>query len=107
LPELFVTIGAMRLGALDMAIANLLGSNLFDIAVLAVDDVAFVRGPLFAAASPTHAVTAFAAIVMSGVVIVALIYRPASRFRGTVGWAGLSLMIVYLLASYALFLHGH
>jgi cation:H+ antiporter len=107
LPEFFVTIGAMRIGALDMAIANLLGSNLFDILILAIDDVAFTRGPLFAAASPAHAVTAFAAIFMSGVVIVALIYRPQSRFRGTVGWVGLSLLIVYLLASYALYLHGH
>jgi cation:H+ antiporter len=107
MPELVVTIGAMRLGAPDMAIANLLGSNLFDILILAIDDVAFTRGPLLAAASPAHAVTAFAAIVMSGVVIVALIYRPVSRFRGTIGWAGLSLLIVYMLASYALYLHGH
>jgi cation:H+ antiporter len=52
LPEFVVTIGALRIGALDMAIANLLGSNLFDILVLAVDDLAYVRGPLLSAVSP-------------------------------------------------------
>ena len=30
LPELVVTIAALRIGAVNMAIANLLGSNLFD-----------------------------------------------------------------------------
>jgi cation:H+ antiporter len=106
-PELVVTISALRLGALDMAIANLLGSNLFDILILAIDDLFYVRGPLLSAVSPTHAVTAFAAVIMSGILIVALLYRPATRFHGTIGWVSLSLLIVYLLSSYVIYLHGH
>ncbi len=106
LPELVVTISAMRIGALDMAIANLLGSNLFDILILAVDDLAYVRGPLLSAVSPAHAITAFAAIIMSGIVIVALIYRPATRFHGTVGWVSLALFLVYLFGAYFSYLHG-
>jgi cation:H+ antiporter len=35
-PELVVTITALRLGALNMAIGNLLGSNLFNIAIVSV-----------------------------------------------------------------------
>ena len=107
LPELVVTISALRLGALDMAIANLLGSNLFDILILAIDDLFYTRGPLLSVASPVHAVTAFAAVIMSGILIVALLYRPATRFHGTIGWVSLSLLIVYLLSSYAVYLHGH
>lgn len=107
LPELVVTISALRLGALDMAIASLLGSNLFDVLIIAIDDLAYLRGPLLAGVSPAHAVTAFAAVIMSGIVIVALLYRPATRFHGTVGWVSLSLLIVYLLSSYAVYLHGH
>lgn len=106
-PELVVTVSALRLGALDLAIANLLGSNLFDVLVLAIDDLFYVQGPLLSAVSPTHAITAFAAVIMSGILIVALLYRPASRFHGTVGWVSLSLLIVYLLSSYAIYLHGH
>lgn len=107
LPELVVTISALRLGALDMAIANLLGSNIFDILILAIDDLFYVRGPLLSAASPAHAVTAFAAVIMSGIVIVALLYRPATRFRGTIGWVSFALLIVYLMSSYAIYLYGH
>lgn len=107
LPELVVTISALRLGAVDMAIGNLLGSNLFDVLILAIDDIAYTKGPLLAAVSPAHAVTAIAAVIMSGIFIVALLYRPETRFRGTIGWVSLSLLMVYLMASYAAYLHGH
>lgn len=107
LPELVVTISAMRLGALDLAIANLLGSNLFNIFILAIDDLAYLRGPLFSVVSPAHVVTAFAAVIMSGILIVALLYRPVTRFHGTIGWVSLALLVVYVLSSYAAYLHGH
>jgi cation:H+ antiporter len=106
-PELVVTISALRLGAVDMAIAGLLGSNLFDMLILGIDDVAYTDGPLLSSVSPAHAVSAFAAVIMSGIFIVALLYRPESRIRGTVGWVSLSLLVVYLFSSYAIFLHGH
>jgi len=107
LPELVVTISALRLGAVDMAIANLLGSNLFDVLILAIDDLAYTDGPLLSSVSPAHAVSAFAAVIMSGIFVVALLYRPETRFRGTIGWVGLALLLVYLLSSYAIYLHGH
>jgi cation:H+ antiporter len=107
LPEAVVTISALRLGAIDMAMANLLGSNLFDALIIAIDDLAYLPGPLLAAVSPVHAVTAFAAVIMSGIVIIALLYRPASRFHGSIGWVSLSLLTLYVLSSYVVYLHGH
>ena len=107
LPELVVTISALRLDAVDMAIGNLLGSNLFDILILAIDDIAYDKGPLLAAVSPAHAISAFAAVIMSGIFIVALLFKPETRLRGTIGWVSLSLLLVYLFASYAIYLHGH
>jgi cation:H+ antiporter len=106
-PELVVTVSALRLGATDMAIANLLGSNLFDVLVLAIDDLFYSGGPLLSSVSPSHAISAFAAVIMSGIFIVALLYRPETRLRGTIGWVSLSLLAVYLLSSYAIYLHGH
>lgn len=107
LPELVVTVSALRIGAVDMAIGNLLGSNLFDVLILAIDDMAYMKGPLLASVSLAHAFTAFGAVIMSGLFIVALLYRPETRFHGTIGWVSLSLLVVYLLSSYAVFLHGH
>jgi cation:H+ antiporter len=106
IPECVITISALRLGAVDMAIGNLLGSNLFDILILAVDDMAYTKGPLLAAASPAHAITAFAAVIMSGIFVVAMLYRPETRLGGIIGWVSLSLLAVYLLSSYAIYLHG-
>jgi cation:H+ antiporter len=106
-PELAVTISALRLGAVDMAIGNLLGSNLFDILILAIDDIAYTKGPLLSSVSPAHAITAFAAVIMSGIFIVALLYKPETRVRGTVGWVSIALLLVYLFSAYATYLHGH
>lgn len=106
-PELVVTISALRLGAVDMAIGNLLGSNLFDILILAIDDIAYGAGPLLHAVSPAHAITAFTAVIMSGIFIVAMLFKPETRLRGTISWVSLSLLLVYLFCSYAIYLQGH
>ncbi len=105
-PEIAVTVSALRLGALDMAIANLLGSNLFNSLIVAVDDLFFVDGPLLSHVSPIHAVSALSAIMMTGVVIVGLLYRPKTRLLRTIGWASLFLLTIYLLNTFILFLYG-
>jgi cation:H+ antiporter len=107
LPELVVTLSALRLGAVDMAIGNLLGSNLFDVLILAIDDLFYTRGPLLSSVSSAHAFSAFAAVIMSGIFIIALIYRPEMRLVRTIGWVSVSLLMVYLLSSYAIYLHGN
>ena len=106
LPELVVTIAALRIGSTDMAIGNLLGSNLFVILVIAIDDFAYRQGSFFTSVSPSHALTAFAGSIMSGILIVGLLYRPGNRFFGRIGWISLSLLAVYLLSSYAIYLQA-
>lgn len=106
LPELAVSIAAFRMGALDMAIANLLGSNLFDILILALEDATFLTGPLLAYVSPIHAFSAMSAVIMSGIVIIGLVYRPNTRLFLSIGWISLSLFTLYLLNTYVFYLHG-
>jgi len=105
-PEAVVTIAAVRLGALDLAVSNLLGSNLFDIAIIAIDDICFVRGPLLAHVSPMHTVSSLSALMMTGVTIVGLLYRPPTRLFRAVGWSSLLLLLLYLLNTYVLYLHA-
>ena len=107
LPELVVTIAALRIGALNMGIANLLGSNLFNILVLAIDDIAFVKGPILSHVSPVHAVSAFSAVIMTGIVVVGILYRSKRRLSRYIDWISISLFLVYLLNSYVLFVFGH
>ena len=106
LPELVVTLSALRLGAVDMAIANLLGSNLFNLLILAIDDVFYVRGPILGAVSQVHAVSAMSAILMSGVVVVALLTKPSGRVLRLASWASIALGGVYVLNAYVLFRYG-
>jgi cation:H+ antiporter len=107
LPEVVVTLAALRLGALDMAIGNLFGSNLFNIFILSIDDVLYTQGPLLENVSPTHAVSAMSAVMMTGVAIAGLFYRPRRRVLKMVGWASIFLFSVYLLNTYVMFLYGH
>ena len=105
-PEVAVTISALRIGALDMAIANLLGSNLFDIIILAVDDLFYPRGPLLAHVDASHALTAFTAVMMSALVIVGLVFRPQGRTMLGLTWISLGLFLLYILNTWVLFYHG-
>ncbi|HVY64783.1 MAG TPA: sodium:calcium antiporter [Gammaproteobacteria bacterium] len=107
-PEVAVTIAALRLGALDLAIANVLGSNLLNVALLGVDDFFYAQGPLLERIAPAHAASAFSAMMMSGMVTVGLTLRPKSRVLRTVSWISLFLMAVYLLNTLFpyLYLHG-
>ena len=102
-----MAVAALRIGAIDLAIGNLFGSNLFNIAILAIDDLAYLPGPLFADVSISHAASAFSAMMMSGLAVVGLILRPASRIYRTVSWVSLLLLVVYLLNTLFLYLYGH
>lgn len=105
-PEAVVSIAALRLGAIDMAIANLFGSNLFNVLIIAIDDLLYFPGPLLSYAVPMHAVSAMSAMMMTGVAIVGLLYRPKGRVFKTVGWASIFLFTVYLFNSYVLYLYS-
>lgn len=105
-PELATTWGAVRIGAIDMAIGNLLGSNIFNVVILAIDDFAYLGGPIYEHIAPVHAVSALTACLMSGAVIVALAYRPVSRVWHTASWASLTLLALYLLNAAVQFLQS-
>ena len=106
LPELAVTLAALRLRALDLAIGNLLGSTLFNVAILAVDDLAYREGPLLAHVAPVHAGTAVSAIVMAALVIVGLVLRPQGRVLRTLSWVSVGLLTVCLLNAALVMLHS-
>ena len=106
LPEIVVTISALRIGAVDLAVSNLLGSNLFNLALIAIDDIVYTKGPLLVFVSPLHTVSALSVVMMSGVAVVGLFYRPRERLFRTVGWTSLLLLSLYLLNAFFFYLYG-
>ena len=106
LPEIAVTVSALRLGALDMAIGNLLGSNLFNVLILAVDDTFYIKGPLLADAAPVHVGTAVTALVMTGLVIIGLVMRPQGRVLRVLSWVSVGLVAAYVINASLAYLGG-
>ena len=92
-----MNFAAVRIGALDMAAANLFGSNLFNIAVLGFDDILYRQGPILLAVSRAHMATLSAAILMTGIAIVGLTFR-ARRKRYRLSWDAMAMVGVYVLS---------
>ena len=80
LPELAASIAAIRLGAPELAISNVLGSNLFNMGfILFADDVVYTEGPVWEVVAPVHIFTAITAMLMTAVVIIALVNQQRGR----------------------------
>jgi cation:H+ antiporter len=79
LPEVTTTLAAVRRGAFDLAIGNIFGSNIFNMAVLAVVDL-FQAGSLTTALSPSHALTAAWVILITAAAMMSLLYRAEKRY---------------------------
>lgn len=106
LPELVVTFTAMRIGAVDMAIGDLFGSNLFNLIILAVDDAFFRQADLLTYISPVHMFSALSALAMTGVAIVGLYFRSSVQLLNRFGWPSVFLLIIYAVNAYALYSHN-
>lgn len=98
LPEITVSFAAMRIGANDLAVANLIGSNLFNLTIISIDDLLYVKGPVLAAVSETHLITAFTVMLMTIVFIIGLSHRHQRFFR--LSWWNITLILLFLLGAY-------
>lgn len=80
LPELVTTLAAVRMGAFDLALGNIFGSNSFNMLLIAVVD-GFYGGPLLSDVSSTHALTCLATILVTAVAVMGQLYRMEKRIR--------------------------
>jgi cation:H+ antiporter len=95
LPEVVVSISAVRMDAIDLAIGNLFGSNIFNIFILAIDDFFFLKGPILSYVSPLHAISALSAIAMTAIAIIGLTYRVEKK-RLFLAWDSIGILLVYV-----------
>jgi cation:H+ antiporter len=94
LPELVSMLAALRMGAVDLAIGNVFGSNAFNMVLLIPLDFVEAR-PLLAIVSHGHVVTCLATILATQVVIMGQLYRVESRMRFIEPDAWLVIAIVF------------
>ena len=76
------------------------------VVVISLDDLVYTGGAILANVAPVHAVTAFSAAMMSGAVIIGVLYRPKRRWLYVPGAVSLALAAVYLVNVDVLYVHG-
>ncbi len=96
LPEIAASLAAIRMAAIDLAIGNVLGSNLFNIVLFTVYDVADGRANFWTSLNNANAFAAVMTMMMTGVVIISLMYRASPRLPYRLSWDGLALVSMYL-----------
>jgi cation:H+ antiporter len=103
LPEVVVCLAALRMGAVDLAIGNLLGSNIFNVGlILAADDFFFTPGALLSFVDPGQVVTAMSAVAMSAIAVIGFTYR-AEKKRLWLAWDSIGMVAIYLMNLLILF----
>jgi len=108
LPELSTSIGALKIGAYDMILGNLFGSNMFNILTVFVADVAFRRGAILAClgiGKDDQLIVASLGIGLTAIAIIAIGYRSRRRVLG-MGVDAALLLTAYLLGTYLIIYRG-
>jgi cation:H+ antiporter len=100
-PEIAATIAAVRLGALDLAVGNIFGSNAFNMTILLAMDIVYTRGPVLAHASQDHARTALFAAIAVGFGLMAILARRGNRIA-SVRVESVAIVLAYVGAVWVL-----
>jgi len=105
-PELVVAITALRMGAVDLAVADILGANMLDIAIIVPVDLAQGQGFVLSSVSSGNLIVASVAVMMTLLVIVGLRFRRRRKVFRVASWYTPLLIALYIFGAYALFNSG-
>lgn len=79
LPEMVTTIAAARIGAYDLAVGNLFGSNLFNIFALGLADLFYMQGRFLGDVDPAMTLAAIFGVVLTAMGLVGNVSRLEKR----------------------------
>lgn len=94
MPELVTLIAAVRMKALALGVGDIIGGNVFDALQVAVADVSYRAGPVYADAGPSGLLLLAAAILMSAFMAGGLLLRGT---RG-IGFEGIAIPVIWVAA---------
>ena len=95
LPELVASIASLRIGAYDMAVGNLFGSNVANMSVLLFADLAYTDGPILASVAPAQAVAGVGAILLMAIAVAAIVGESERTRLGQLEPDALVLLAAY------------
>ncbi|MGD9511447.1 MAG: sodium:calcium antiporter [Geminicoccaceae bacterium] len=95
LPELSTITAAIRLKRYEMAIGDILGSNVFNLLLIFLADVVYTGGPVFNHAGRFEIVAALLGIIMTGILLLGLLERRDRTLLG-MGYDSAAMLAVFL-----------
>ncbi len=96
-PELVVSISTVRIGAFDMFLGNIAGSNLFNIAIIFLIDIFYLKGDVLLDLSPVNMTCGIIAMMMNFIVIFALVRKSSYKVFNLISINALLLVMLYML----------
>ena len=96
LPEVVTSLAALRIGAHDLAVGNLFGSNAINMVMFVPLDL-LTPGSILAAVDPVHAFVGLASILMMGLALGAIALRSRQRLSLLEPSSGL-IILTYIVA---------
>jgi cation:H+ antiporter len=105
LPELVTTLAAIKIGAHDMAIGNLFGSNLFNMFALGLTDIFFTQGRFLAAIDPSFLLVGILGLLMTGMGLIGNLAKLEKRIW-FIELDAFALMVVYFLGLWLLYIRS-
>lgn len=79
LPELVAILAATRIGAFDLAVGNLFGSNVFNMFALGLTDVFYTRGTFLEEIDPAFALAAILGLILTNLGLIGNLARVERR----------------------------
>lgn len=105
LPELVATITAVRIGAFDLAVGNLFGSNIFNMFAIGLTDVFYLQGRFIGAIDPAFAMVGLIAMLLTSLGLIGNLARVERRLL-FVEVDALLIFIGYFLGLWFLYSRG-
>jgi len=96
-PELVVSFATAKMGAIDMLVGNIAGSNLFNIAIIFIIDAAYVKGNILLEASSGNISVGLIAILMNFVVFFAVVRKSSYRLFNFISINAILLIALYII----------
>ena len=105
LPELSTAVAAVRIGAFDLAVGSLLGSNAFNMAIILLVDLVYFDGPILAAVDPILALVGVSAILLMSIVLASIVHSARTRVS-RLEPSSVMTIVVYLFLMYMIWTAG-
>ncbi len=96
LPEIAVSLAAIRMGSIDLSVGNLLGSNIFNVFILFIDDIFYTKGHFLSDVNDANIITVFGIVIMSAIVIIWLTYKSKLK-QLILAWDAIAIFLVYII----------